>query len=96
MVGGVSAYVPCEYQEGVLCYCLGNPVGKPGASGQWDCYGPPASRKCPAVLPNLGEGCSETGVTCHYGVVQQGCFAPYADVSCYQGAWQVASPACLL
>jgi hypothetical protein len=95
-VGATSVYVPCEYEAGVLCYCLGNPVGKPGARGQWDCYGPPSSPRCPEALPNLGDGCAETGITCHYGVKSQGCYAPYADVYCYQGAWEASSPICPL
>jgi hypothetical protein len=95
-VGDVDVFVPCEYPGGIACYCLGNPVGITGAHGAWECYAPPTSSACPALLPNIGDGCDTNGQSCHYGIVQQGCFAPYADVFCYQGAWEVAQAVCTL
>jgi hypothetical protein len=94
-VGKIDAFVPCEYPEAVVCYCLGNPVGRLGASGRWDCYGPPPNGNCPEVVPNLGDGCSTTGQFCAYGVVGQGCDAPYATVYCRQGAWESAGAVCV-
>jgi hypothetical protein len=96
IVGDTDVYVPCEYEAGVLCYCFGNPPGKPGASGEWACYGPPSNKNCPEILPNLGDGCANTGLTCHYGVQQQGCYSPYADVSCFSGVWEASGATCLL
>ncbi|MFZ5895697.1 MAG: hypothetical protein ACOY0T_31865 [Myxococcota bacterium] len=95
-VGSVDVFVSCEYSGGVACYCLGNPVGITGAKGAWECYGPPRNSACPELLPNIGDGCSSNGQTCHYGIVQQGCYAPYADVFCYQGAWEAAQSTCTL
>lgn len=95
-VGNVDVYVPCEYPNGVSCYCLGNPVGRVGATSTWECYAPPTNPACPELLPNLGDGCAENGQSCHYGIVQQGCFAPYADVYCFQGAWEASFPVCTL
>lgn len=96
IVGDTDVYVPCEYDGGVLCYCIGNPPGKPSASDKWACYGPPSNKNCPANLPNLGDGCANTGLTCHYGVQQQGCYSPYADVYCFKGVWEASEPRCLL
>ena len=91
VVGKVSAFVPCEYPPSVVCYCLGNP----GARGNWECYGPPRNGACPEVLPNLGDGCARPGQFCNYGVVGQGCSAPYANVSCSDGAWQREGTPCV-
>jgi len=92
----IDGFVPCEYAAGVTCYCLGNPVGVAGSESQWECYGPPRNGACPEALPNLGDGCNINGQACHYGVVELGCHAPYADVYCYQGAWEAATPTCSL
>ena len=94
--GDVDVFVPCEYNDGIACYCLGNPVGVPGATGEWECYGPPAARQCPELLPNIGEGCAQTGQFCRYGVVGLGCRTSYASAYCYQGAWEAAMTSCLL
>lgn len=93
-VGQVSVFVPCEYSAGVACYCIGNPVGVPGAPGEWECYGPPRNASCPELLPNLGEGCAASGQFCRYGIVTQACYAPYAQVYCYQGAWEAMGAGC--
>jgi len=96
VASNIDGFVPCEYSAGVTCYCLGNPVGVPGSESQWECYGPPRNGACPEALPNLGDGCDTNGQACHYGIVQLGCHAPYADVYCYQGAWEAATPTCSL
>lgn len=95
-VGQVDVFVPCEYQGGIGCYCLGNPLGVPGAAGEWECYGPPANAACPEVLPNLGDACKVSGQFCNYGGTEQGCHSPYADVYCYDGAWEASSATCTL
>ncbi len=95
VVGRINSFVPCEYPGAVVCYCLGNPVGRMGAAGEWECYGPPPNGNCPEVLPNLGDGCSTAGQFCEYGVVGQGCDAPYASVYCRQGAWESAGEVCV-
>jgi hypothetical protein len=95
-VGDVDVFVPCGYAGGVTCYCFGNPVGVVGARGSWECYAPPRNGACPELLPNLGDGCGSNGQICHYGSIQQGCYAPYADVYCFQGAWEAAAPQCPL
>lgn len=92
----VNGNVSCEYGHGINCYCLGNPVGAPRSKSEWECYGPPRNGACPELLPNIGEGCAINGQACHYGIVQWGCHAPYADVYCYQGAWEVSSAICAL
>jgi len=92
----VDFNVPCSYAGGAYCYCLGNPVGRPGIAGLWECYGPPRNGRCPEVLPNLGDGCTRSGQYCKYGIVQWGCHVPYASVYCEQGAWTLAGEVCLL
>ncbi len=93
-VGRVNIFIPCEYAAGVGCYCVGNPLGVVGAPGEWECYGPPRNGACPVVLPNLGDGCATLGQFCNYGIVEEGCHAPYAEVYCYQGAWEAMGTAC--
>jgi hypothetical protein len=56
--------IPCDYDL-VSCFCLGFRVfSSPGA---WFCYGPPRDPRCPAKLPNVGEGCADQGIACSYG-----------------------------
>lgn len=92
-VGAVSSLIPCEYRDDVGCYCESNSQDVQGATGLWRCYGPPRNGACPKRLPNLGDGCATDGQYCSYGYVQQACDAPYADVYCYQGAWEVGGVA---
>ena len=78
--------VPCEYPgQSCVCYARwGGPVGN------WLCYGPPRDVKCPATLPNLGEGCAEQGVACSYG--QYDCNSPsFTGVFCFRGQWEQQS-----
>jgi hypothetical protein len=96
IVGESDVFLPCGYSSGVTCYCLGNPVGVKGAQGVWDCFGPPPNAECPELLPNIGEGCRTTAQFCRYGVVEEGCHAPYASVYCYQGAWEISPQSCSL
>lgn len=92
VVGEIRS-IPCEYPQAIGCYCQGNPPDRPGVTGQWRCYGPPRNGTCPELLPNLGDGCARTGQFCSYGYGFQACDAPYADVYCYQGAWEAGSEA---
>lgn len=99
-VGGewcpMSLTVPCDYPElGLQCFCDGFRFGS-GGPGNWGCYGPPEDTRCPAALPNIGEGCSERGLSCFYGVGD--CRSPsYRIVQCFAGAWEQAnSPGCNL
>lgn len=87
-------FVPCEYEGGVMCNCIGNPIQQAGIEGQWECYGPPPNAACPAVLPNIGSGCAQNGQSCRYGIVESDCYSPYASVYCYQGAWEASEAAC--
>jgi hypothetical protein len=93
-----TSLAPCEYADGVGCYCVGNRSaaqgGIVGDSGLWKCYGPPKNGACPELLPNLGEGCAVNGQNCVYGQVTQQCFSPYARVVCESGAWQDAGGDC--
>ncbi len=78
--------MPCQYQNQS---CLCEP-GKDESKGIWNCYGPPVDVRCPALLPNLGEGCDTPGVQCDYAI--DGCFLPENSVVfCYQGAWEVGA-----
>lgn len=63
--GEISYFVPCEYAQGVGCYCEGAEVHSPGTPGSWVCLGPPRNGACPERLPNLGDGCAiPTGDFC--------------------------------
>jgi len=87
----VAAYnIPCTY--GVLvCYCggFGVPMAA-GSPGKWGCAGPPADLACPALLPNIGEGCAAEGTECDYA---NGCLDPRTgNVFCHEGAWEQGMP----
>lgn len=74
----------CSYAQAVRCSCRSISLGGPT---YWGCQGPPVDVRCPAQLPNLGEGCAENGLNCYY--VSSGCgAAPSSSVRCFQGAWQ--------
>jgi len=78
--------VPCAY-TGLLCFCEAASDAAAGADGHWGCYGPPADPACPALLPNLGEGCATQALECHYA--SNGCTAPpNSTVFCRGGAWE--------
>ena len=78
--------VPCAY-TGLLCFCEAASDAAAGADGHWGCYGPPADPACPALLPNLGEGCATQALECHYS--SNGCTAPpNSTVFCRGGAWE--------
>jgi len=87
----VAAYnMPCVYGS-LVCYCGGfsGPMD-PGSPGKWGCAGPPADLACPALLPNLGEGCASEGTECDYA---DGCLDPdSANVFCHGGAWEQGTP----
>lgn len=80
------------------CYCrIPEQRSGPGGPGSlWRCYGAPQDTRCPARLPNLGEGCTPDGLACNY--VPYGCyFHPNTGVLCVQGAWEDgADPQCEL
>jgi hypothetical protein len=87
IVSDVGSGVPCEFPEGIGCYCVGA-HNFPGEQGSWECYAPPPNGDCPEVLPNFGEGCPTAGLQCRYGT-PWGCLSyPYATVFCYQGRWE--------
>ncbi len=96
ITGSIDSVIPCEYSGSIACYCLGSPPNTEGAEGFWECYAPPRNGECPEVLPNVGDGCSINGKTCHYGIPAQGCGAPYVEVFCYQGAWEGLAGTCFL
>jgi hypothetical protein len=77
-------YTPCVYED-VMCSCVAGNHWATSAE-QWLCYGPPDDPSCPALLPNIGEGCSTQGVQCSY--VEDCEFPPYSTVFCYDGAWE--------
>jgi hypothetical protein len=93
-----GAFFPCEYSGGIGCYCVpwsSFGLEAPDQPGAWECYGPPSNADCPERLPNVGEGCEVIEQYCRYGVAQEGCYAPYASVYCYGGAWEMAEAGCL-
>ncbi len=82
--------IPCAYPD-QLCYCASGKNKQTGAPGYWNCYGAPVNQDCPATLPNIGEGCAEQGLECHYAV--DGCTAPpHSTVFCRDGAWEDGEP----
>jgi hypothetical protein len=76
----------CAYAQG-SCYCsLGaGPVsmGPP----KWLCVATPAG--CPGPRPNIGEACSEPGLSCDYGACLGG-----VELACQNGQWQEQAVPC--
>lgn len=92
VVGDGGHYMPCEYPESghLRCYCGAHAhFAMPGAPAIWDCFGPPSDPRCPADLPQIGEGCTENAVECSYA--PDGCYSRLNTVFCYQGAWEEGS-----
>lgn len=85
----------CAYDE-LTCFCVGQ--GPPGSRGIWRCYGPPRDTRCPAKLPNVGQGCGaeSQGVECWYGPdTLYSCFPDANYVFCRNGEWELAgAPRC--
>jgi hypothetical protein len=85
----VGSYdTPCVYGT-LLCFCSNN-LAALGSTGAWACWGPPADLRCPAWLPNIGEGCAPESTECDY---DESCFD--ADLICKDAVWQYGSPSCL-
>jgi hypothetical protein len=86
--------VPCGYDK-ISCRCAGPPLGAPGDKGSWLCFGSPESSGCPEVLPNIGEGCAESGRECWYD--PEGCLDSRLYIVCRDAAWQEGpGPKCFL
>jgi hypothetical protein len=80
--------IPCEY-PGLQCFCESR-FNFSGGAGNWVCYGPPRDVRCPAALPNLGEGCDTRGLECAYGISD--CRSPtFSAVFCFEGQWEQAA-----
>lgn len=79
----------CGYENNLSCMCYGHGLGnEPGGSGYWNCFGPPADGRCPAVIPNLGEGCEVQALQCRYEPAScDG--ASYDTVFCFNGEWEL-------
>lgn len=76
----------CQYDGDLTCVCRAREPA-PGKNGTWICFGPPANPRCPAVMPNLGEGCADQGLACNYDT--DGCTAaPISSLFCFEGAWE--------
>jgi hypothetical protein len=76
--------VPCAY-EAVSCRCGAGLLANPGDKGSWLCFGAPENLGCPALLPNLGEGCAANGTECWYD--PEGCLDSRLYLICQDGAW---------
>lgn len=91
VVGEAGQDVPCSYDGAIDCIC-GALTGSPaGTRGVWVCYGPPADSRCPARVPNVGEGCDVQALECVYYVDPCG-MTRMLSVFCFQGAWQEGEP----
>lgn len=91
IVSNAGSAMVCRYENNMVCSCIGRGfggAGEPGDSGWWVCHGPPADERCPAVIPNLGEGCGHHAVQCQYAPsVCSG--ATYDTVFCFNGEWEL-------
>ena len=82
----------CQY-PGLVCSCWQSAKGNgPG----WACLGAPANLACPEHLPNVGEGCTPSGIECDYAL--DGCDqVPNSTLFCNEGAWENGQAlACLI
>lgn len=74
---------PC--QDGVkTCRCVGVCSGRrppPGEEYAWQCTLPPDPR-CPALMPQEGDGCTDEGLACSYSSCG-------GDATCTDGKWHL-------
>jgi hypothetical protein len=69
----------CAYPQG-QCNCSPTvPVSSPGPV--WQCATP--AQGCPDPRPDIGDGCSQPGLSCNYGACTGG-----IDLQCVDGYWQ--------
>lgn len=93
-VSSAGEAMVCGYEDNVTCSCFGRAVlsGEPGDPGRWVCNGPPANESCPAVIPNIGDGCETHAVQCKYAPsICEG--ATYDTVFCFNGEWELGEDA---
>lgn len=77
-----SVTLACQY-PGLVCQCV---LSSRGGAG-WQCLGAPENPACPEQLPNVGEGCTPSGLECDYAV--NSCDpTPNRTLFCFQGAWE--------
>lgn len=76
----------CRYEGAVHCYCGWSARAYPGSDSEWECWGPPRDERCPAELPNYGEGCTPQGLECNYS--PDACFTVGSSVFCFDGVWE--------
>jgi hypothetical protein len=77
----------CGYAEGT-CICSSDPGGLPVTNGPlWSCT--PLGKGCPATRPELGDPCSDDGLTCDYGACSGG-----VEEQCNFRYWGIAMTAC--
>jgi hypothetical protein len=77
---------PCPYGA-LLCFCQGLDTSETGSRGLWFCVGPPVDPRCPAGVPNLGQGCDTQALECFYDYTCAE--TPTGNLFCYQGAWEM-------
>jgi hypothetical protein len=75
----------CEYAQGT-CYCSLGP-GPVQMTAHWYCTPTPAG--CPPPRPDIGQSCSQAGLSCDYGACLGG-----AAVVCDNGIWEQQAVAC--
>ncbi len=79
----------CFSSGNVYCRCV--PCPDTGCTGMaWECVGPPLT-PCPTSLPNMGQPCTNTGLTCTYGNCTT---LTKVQVDCSFGVWHWTVPDC--
>lgn len=86
LISDAGTEAPCSYGD-LGCYCQPPTPFYTGNEGNWTCLGPPMDPRCPASIPNIGEGCATQALECYYEASACGAH-PYSHVFCYRGAWE--------
>jgi hypothetical protein len=76
----------CAYAQGT-CYCSLGPGPVSAGPPKWYCIATPAG--CPGPRPQIGEACSQAGLSCDYGACLGG-----VELECVDGQWQEQEVPC--
>jgi hypothetical protein len=76
----------CAYSDG-QCNCSFGPLPGTGNTASWYCRAPGSG--CPEPRPDLGQACTQEGLSCDYGA----CFGGIA-LDCTGGQWVEGGVAC--
>jgi hypothetical protein len=95
LTSAYTSFVGCAEGDALRCVCVANSsVGDPTQHlpGSWYCVGPPENQACPALCPQVGDGCEEAALECSYITLCE-LGRTGGSVFCFDGEWQAGQDA---